>query len=55
MNYYIMKQPVIKRIYEDDDWIIDLINGKLRISYFENGHYVDEVVLTKEQFIDKND
>lgn len=40
----------VKRIYEDDDWVIDLIDGKVRVSYFEDCHYVDEIVLSKEYF-----
>lgn len=44
------KKPIIKRVYEDDDWIIDLIDGNIRVSYFENGHYVDEIIITKDSF-----
>ena len=40
----------IKRVYEDDNWVIDLIDGKVRVSYFEGNHFVDEVVLSKEFF-----
>ena len=44
------KESKIKRVYEDDTWVIDLIDGNLRVSYFEDCHYVDEVTITKEQF-----
>lgn len=47
------KQPVKKRIYEDDNWVIDMVDGNIRVSYFEDWHYVDEIILTKEHF--KND
>lgn len=40
----------VKRIYEDNDWVIDLIGDNVRVSYFENGHFVDEIILTKEDF-----
>jgi len=40
----------IKRVYEDDDWIIDLIDGNVRVSYFEDGHYIDEITITKDSF-----
>ena len=44
------KQSKIKRIYEDDDWVIDLIDGNIRISYFEDYHFVDEIVLSGDDF-----
>jgi hypothetical protein len=33
-------------IKENDDWIIDYdqSKGRYRISYFENGHFKDEVI-----------
>ena len=40
----------VKRIYEDDNWIIDLIDDNVRVSYFEDGHFVDEIILTKEDY-----
>ena len=40
----------VKRIYEDNDWVIDLIGGNVRVSYFEDGHFVDEIVLSGEDF-----
>lgn len=40
----------VKRIYEDNDWVIDLIGGNVRVSYFEEGHFVDEIILTGDDF-----
>ena len=40
----------IIRIYEDDDWIIDKIGDNIRISYFKDGHFVDEKIFTKQDF-----
>lgn len=45
-----VKKPIIKRIYEDDDWVIDLIDGNIRVSYFERNHFIDEILLTKNSF-----
>jgi hypothetical protein len=42
----------VKRIYEDYDWVIDLIDDNVRVSYFEDGHFVDEIILTKKDFKD---
>lgn len=49
------KESKINRVYEDDTWVIDLINGNIRVSYFEDGHFVDEIVLTKADFISKGE
>lgn len=38
----------MKRIYEDDNWIIDKYSSGLRITLFKDGHYVEEVSLTPE-------
>ena len=46
----IYKLPKVRKIYEDDNWIIDLIGGNVRVSYFEDGHFVDEIILSKEDF-----
>lgn len=43
-------QPVKKRIYEDDNWVIDLVDGDIRVSYFEDGHFVDEIILSGDDF-----
>jgi hypothetical protein len=40
----------VNRIYEDNDWVIDLIGDNVRVSYFEDGHFVDEIILSKEDF-----
>lgn len=39
---------MLKRIYEDDTWTIDEISGNLRITLFEDYHYVEEIDLTPE-------
>ena len=39
---------MLKRVYEDDTWVIDEFNNILRISLFENNHYIEEVYLTPE-------
>ena len=44
------KKSKIQRVYEDDTWVIDLIDGNLRVSYFEDCHFLDDVTLTKECF-----
>lgn len=44
------KESKINRVYEDDAWIIDVMDGKVRVSYFEGNHFVDEIILTKELF-----
>ena len=38
------------RVYEDDTWVIDLIGDNVRVSYFEDGHFVDEIILTSDDF-----
>lgn len=44
------KKSKIQRVYEDDTWVVDLIDGNLRVSCFEDCHYVDEITLTKKYF-----
>ena len=42
------KKEKIKRIYEDDTFVIDLINDEepmLRISLFKDNHFQDEVFI----------
>lgn len=46
----IKKRPEIERVYEDDSWVIDLIDGKVRVSYFEDYHFVDDIVISKDTF-----
>ena len=44
------KESKIKRVYENDTWVIDLIDGNVRVSYFEDNHFVDEITITKKSF-----
>ena len=48
-----VKKEKIKRIYEDDDFIIDLFVEEkiIRVSIFKNGHYQDEVLIRKDDYI----
>ena len=48
------KRHKAQRVYEDDDWVIDLIGDTVRVSYFEDYHFVDEIILTKEDFKEEN-
>lgn len=41
----------VERLYYDNDWSIDKIGDKIRISLFEDFHFVDELFLTKENFL----
>lgn len=43
----------IKRIYEDDDFVIDLIAADtptIRISMFKDNHFQDEVFIRKDDY-----
>ena len=42
----------IKRIYEDDDFIIDLFpsDQAVRVSIFKDGHFQDEVFVRKDDY-----
>jgi len=43
----------IKHIYEDDDFIIDLIAGEqpmIRVSIFKDNHFQDKVFIRKETY-----
>lgn len=40
----------LTRVYEDNTWVIDLIDGNVRVSYFEDNHFVDEIVLSSDYF-----
>ena len=44
----------IKRIYEDDDFIIDLFPGEkmVRVSVFDDYHYKDEVIVRKSDYVE---
>ena len=47
-----LKQEKIKRIYEDDNFVIDLFaEDMVRVSIFTDGHFVDEVFVRKEDYI----
>lgn len=43
----------IKRIYEDDDFIIDLFteDKMVRVSVFKDGHFKDEVFVKWEEYV----
>ena len=45
------------RAYEDDDFIIDILKDEqgipiLRVSVFKDGHYLDETLVWKSDFLD---
>lgn len=46
------KKEKIQRIYEDDDFIIDLFPDEpmVRVSVFKDNHFVDEVFVRKEEY-----
>ena len=48
------KKEKIKRIYEDDDFVIDLFTEEkmVRVSVFDGGHFKDEVFVKWEDYID---
>ena len=49
------KKEKIRRIYEDNDFVVDLIHSKdpiVRVSIFESGHFKDEVFIRKSEYID---
>lgn len=47
-----VKKERVKRIYEDDDFIIDLFceEKMVRVSVFKNGHFQDEVFVRKDDY-----
>lgn len=48
------KKEKIQRIYEDDNFIVDLIHNEdpvIRVSIFEDGHFKDEVLVRKSEYI----
>ena len=47
------KKEKIKRIYEDDDFIVDLFTEEtmVRVSVFDGGHFKDEVFVRKDEYI----
>ena len=48
------KKEKVKRIYEDDDFVIDLFTEEkiVRVSVFDSGHFKDEVFVRREDYID---
>ena len=46
------RKEKIKRIYEDDDFIIDLFLDEpmVRVSIFKDGHFIDEVFVRKAEY-----
>lgn len=46
------KKKKIERIYEDDDFIIDLFPEEqtVRVSIFKDGHFNDEVIIRKDEY-----
>lgn len=45
-----LNKPKIQRIYEDDDFIIDLFPEEpmVRVSIFKDNHFVDEVFVRRD-------
>ena len=45
-----IKKERVKRIYEDDDFIIDLFpeDRTVRVSVFDKGHFKDEIFVRKD-------
>ena len=58
MGFNKIKNPPIK-IYEDDYWVIEKFyesdnNSQIRITYFRDNHFVDDLMLTSKMFEDEN-
>ena len=47
------KKNKIERIYEDDDFVIDLFTEEkmVRVSMFDGGHFKDEIFVRKDDYI----
>lgn len=43
----------LRKIYEDDTWVIHERNGNLRITFFEDNHYIEEISITPEMMKSK--
>ena len=45
------------RILENDDWIVeyDIENNKYRVGYFQDNHFVDEVLFDANEWISINE
>ena len=48
------KKKKIERIYEDDDFVVDLFveEKAVRVSIFDRGHFKDEVFVRKDDYCD---
>lgn len=46
------KKEKIKRVYEDDDFVVDLFveEKMVRVSVFDNGHFKDEIFVRKDDY-----
>lgn len=46
------KKEKIKRVYEDDDFVVDLFMEEkmVRVSVFDNGHFKDEIFVRKDDY-----
>lgn len=46
------KKNKIERIYEDDDFVIDLFTEEkmVRVSVFDGGHFKDEIFVRKDDY-----
>lgn len=46
-----MYRNVYKRVYEDDNWVIEIddsdYNPSVRITSFKNNHFVDDIEITR--------
>lgn len=40
------------REYSDDNWVVDIYDDKIRISFFKDFHYVDDIEFTQQMFSD---
>ena len=49
-----LKKEKIRRIYEDNDFIVDLFpeESMVRVSIFEDNHFNDEVFIKKSDYVD---
>lgn len=40
------------REYSDDNWVVDIYDDKIYISFFKDFHYVDDIEFTQQMFSD---
>ena len=45
------KNNNITFIYDDDEWYIDKVGDEIRISLFEDGHFKEELYISKEMML----